>query len=193
VVATSDGPPQVVSTAPARFVTDRIGCALGTIVLMARDGRLSSLDYLECHDRMMTLLTARYGAVEVVAARDPFGFSTRVRAYLAGDIAAIDEIPIDPGGTRFQQRVWATLRRIPAGTKITYSDLARAIGHPNAIRAAGAANARNAVAIVVPCHRVVGRDGSLTGYAGGLWRKRWLLGHEGRWVAARAEPVSALL
>jgi len=75
--------------------------------------------------------------------------------------------------------VWTALRRIPAGSTVTYSDLARAAGRPQAIRAAGAANGRNAISIVVPCHRVIGRDGSLTGYGGGLQRKAWLLRHEG--------------
>ncbi|HEV8439104.1 MAG TPA: methylated-DNA--[protein]-cysteine S-methyltransferase [Methylomirabilota bacterium] len=160
------------------FQIDEIPCALGTIVILARDGGLSSVDFGDCRDRMLALLGLRYGAVDCVPADDPFGLSSRLRAYLAGDLAAIDDIPVEAGGTSFQRDVWKALRRIPAGTTVTYTDLARAIGRPAAVRAVAAANARNPVAIVVPCHRVVGRDGSLTGYGGGLWRKRWLLSHE---------------
>jgi len=162
------------------FLTDEIACALGTIVIAARAGRLCSLDFGDGRDRVRASLAQRYGASSVRRARDPFGLSGRIRAYLAGDLGAIDQIPVETGGTAFQRRVWAALRRIPAGTAITYSDLAREIGRPSAVRAAGAANARNPIAIVVPCHRVIGKDGLLTGYAGGLSRKRWLLTHERR-------------
>jgi methylated-DNA-[protein]-cysteine S-methyltransferase len=105
--------------------------------------------------------------------------STRLRRYFQGDVEAIDGVSVDMGGTVLQRRVWATLRGIPAGTTVTYGDLARAVGRPNAARAIGMINGQNPVAIVVPCHRVVGADASPTGYAGGLWRKRWLLHHEG--------------
>ena len=97
----------------------------------------------------------------------------------SGDLAVIDDIPVETGGTPFQRRVWSALRRIPAGSTVAYGDLARDVGRPAAPRAVGAVNALNPVAIVLPCHRVIGRDASLTGYAGGLWRKRWLLHHEG--------------
>jgi methylated-DNA-[protein]-cysteine S-methyltransferase len=125
--------------------------------------------------------------VELVPTRNPFRFSDRIEAYLAGDLAAIDDIPVDTGGTDFQQRVWTALRRIPAGTTVTYATLARRIGHPTAIRAVGAANGQNPIAIVIPCHRMIGHDASLTGYAGGLWRKRWLLNHER--LRAAGEPT----
>jgi methylated-DNA-[protein]-cysteine S-methyltransferase len=108
-----------------------------------------------------------------------------VRAYLAGSYGAIDGIPVDTGGTPFQRRVWSALRRIPAGQTLTYGALARRLGTPAASRAVGRAVSLNPVAIVVPCHRVIGADGRLTGYAGGLDRKRWLLAHE-RAARARA-------
>lgn len=92
------------------------------------------------------------------------------------------ELPLAPVGTPFQQRVWAALVEIPYGETATYLDLARRLGDPKATRAVGAANGRNPLAVLVPCHRVVGSDGSLTGYAGGMQRKRWLLRHE---MAAR--------
>ena len=86
---------------------------------------------------------------------------------------------VKTGGTAFQKAVWAALRAIPAGETRSYSQLAAAIGSPKAVRAAGLANGQNPIAVVVPCHRVIGANGTLTGYAGGLERKRWLLAHEG--------------
>jgi len=100
-------------------------------------------------------------------------------AYFAGDLTAIDDVPVATNGTPFQRTVWAALRRIPAGTTTSYGALAASIGYPSAMRAVGLANGANPVAIIVPCHRVIGADHSLTGYGGGLPRKRWLLEHEG--------------
>jgi methylated-DNA-[protein]-cysteine S-methyltransferase len=99
--------------------------------------------------------------------------------YFAGT-RRLFELPLDGGGTPFQQRVWTLLVAIPFGVRRSYGDLARALGTPGASRAVGAANGRNPIAIVVPCHRVIGSDGSLTGYGGGEHRKRWLLDHEAR-------------
>ena len=115
----------------------------------------------------------------LVRERDPNGFSSKVRAYLDGDLAALDEIPVETGGTPFQRQVWQALREVGPGTTSTYGELARRLGRPTAARAVGAANGRNPVALVVPCHRIVGANGALTGYAGGVERKRWLLKHEG--------------
>jgi methylated-DNA-[protein]-cysteine S-methyltransferase len=88
-------------------------------------------------------------------------------------------LPLAPRGTAFQQRVWEELVKIPFGKTCTYTDIAVAVGNAKTIRAVGNANGRNPIAIVIPCHRIIGSDGSLTGYAGGLWRKGWLLEHEG--------------
>jgi methylated-DNA-[protein]-cysteine S-methyltransferase len=99
-------------------------------------------------------------------------------AYLRGDLGALTDLPLDPDGTDFQRRVWEALRRVPPGATTSYGELARAVGSPAAVRAVGAANAKNPIPILIPCHRVVGSDGSLTGYSGGLDRKRWLLSHE---------------
>lgn len=93
-------------------------------------------------------------------------------------------VPLAPQGTPFQMRVWEALQTIPYGTTTTYAAIATLLGDINAVRAVGAANGRNAISIIIPCHRVIGADGSLTGYAGGLWRKQWLLEHEG----ALAQP-----
>jgi methylated-DNA-[protein]-cysteine S-methyltransferase len=99
--------------------------------------------------------------------------------YFAGQRRSFD-LPLDATGTPFQHQVWAQLRKIPFGTTTSYGDLARRIGDPGKARAVGAANGRNPISIVVPCHRVIGADGSLTGFGGGIERKRWLLAHEAR-------------
>ena len=103
-------------------------------------------------------------------------------AYFAGALKDFD-LPLDPCGTPFQQKVWAALREIPFGRTISYAQLARRTGDPKAVRAVGAANGRNPIPLVVPCHRVIGADGSLVGFGGGLERKRWLLCHEGALAA----------
>ena len=99
-------------------------------------------------------------------------------AYFAGRLETFD-VPLAPNGTEFQRRVWTTLRAIPFGATISYAELARRVSNVAAVRAVGAANGRNPIPIIVPCHRVIGSDGSLTGFGGGLERKRWLLEHEG--------------
>jgi methylated-DNA-[protein]-cysteine S-methyltransferase len=103
----------------------------------------------------------------------------RLRRYFDGELDALDDIAVDPAGTPFQLRVWTALRDVRAGTTTSYSALARHIGTPNAVRAVGAANGANPIPIIIPCHRVIGADGRLVGYGGGLDRKRWLLAHEG--------------
>ncbi len=158
---------------------DHISSPIGTILLVADDRALYALDFEDTRQRMMELLERHYGPVRLRAAENPGGFSAKVRAYLAGDLTALDSIPVAMGGTPFQRKVWTRLRKIKCGTTLSYGEIASAIGHPNAVRAVGSTNARNPIALVVPCHRVIGADGSLTGYAGGLSRKRWLLQHEG--------------
>lgn len=102
-----------------------------------------------------------------------------LRAYFAGTRRDLSALVLAPQGSEFMLRVWSALREIPFGCTESYGALARRVGYPGAARAVGLANARNPLALVVPCHRVIGSDGRLTGYAGGLWRKRWLLAHEG--------------
>lgn len=158
---------------------DEVGSPLGTLVLVSRQGALCALDFDDCRERMDSLLRARYGEVELRPRPDPNGFSSRVGAYLDGDLGALDPIAVETGGTSFQRRVWSALREIRPGRTVTYGQLAEGLGRPSAARAVGMTNARNPIALVLPCHRVVGADGSLTGYAGGIHRKRWLLEHEG--------------
>jgi len=158
------------------LLVDLIASPLGRVAIAAHDGRLCALEFGSA--RLDRQLAARYPGVPRRRSRNPFGLSAKIRAYLAGDLAAVDRIPVDTGGTPFQQLVWRALRRIPAGHTMTYGALARALGRGAAARAVGAANGSNPISLVVPCHRLVGGDDSLTGYGGGLWRKRWLLRHE---------------
>ena len=151
---------------------------IGTIMLAVRDGALAALVFAEGWPDRRARLVKRFGDVDLRRAADPAGVSGRLAAYFAGDLGALDAIAVDPGGTPFQRRVWAALRRIPPGETISYQALAHRIGASAAVRAVGAANGANPVGIVVPCHRVIGADGRLTGYAGGIERKRWLLAHE---------------
>ncbi|HEY0753880.1 MAG TPA: methylated-DNA--[protein]-cysteine S-methyltransferase [Ktedonobacteraceae bacterium] len=162
---------------------DSLDSPLGMIVLVVDGEYLCSLDYADYETRMMTLLQRRYGTVHLTQTTNPSGISYRIRAYLTGEYSCLDDIAVKTGGTVFQQLVWSALRAIPVGTTTTYGALAAQLGKPTAFRAVGAANALNPVAIVLPCHRVVGADASLTGYAGGLERKRWLLWHESRVLA----------
>ncbi len=166
------------------ILSDRIETPIGTMVLMAREATLLLLEFDDATERVAREMTQRFGALDVQPADDPFGLSSRVRAYFAGELTAIEGIETDGGGTEFQRRVWAELKRIPCGVTISYGELARRLGDKNAMRAVGLANGRNPISIVVPCHRVIGADGSMTGYGGGLDRKVWLLGHEG----ARMRP-----
>jgi len=151
---------------------------IGTIVLAVRDGTLTALVFAEGWPDRRARLVKRFGDVDLRRAADPAGVSGRLAAYFAGDLGALDAIAVDAGGTPFQRRVWGALRTIPPGETVSYQTLARRIGAPTAVRAVGAANGDNPVGIVVPCHRVIGADGSLTGYGGGIERKRWLLTHE---------------
>lgn len=159
---------------------DVISSPIENIVIVVDGDRMCSLDFVDCTQRMMMLLERHYGSVHLIPTTNPCGYSDLVRRYFAGDYQSLDAIPVSTGGTPFQQQVWSALRTIPPGTTKTYGELAAQLGKPTAYRAVGATNALNPVGIVLPCHRVIGADASLTGYAGGLERKRWLLQHEGK-------------
>jgi methylated-DNA-[protein]-cysteine S-methyltransferase len=162
-----------------RLAYDQVPSPAGPIVIVAGEAGLVAVDFGEPDERLWRLLRARFGTVEPEPVADPLGASTHMRAYLAGRLDALDALPVEAGGTPFQREVWAALRTIPAGGTWSYKRLAERLGRPAAVRAVGLANGANPVGIVVPCHRVIGADGSLTGYGGGLERKRWLLEHEG--------------
>jgi len=155
----------------------------GAIVLVERGSALVGLVFEDHWKGFSRDLERRFGAFTFEEDLQTEGATAGLRHYLAGDLLALDSIEVDTGGTLFQQAVWRALRRIPPGTTWSYARLACEIGRPSATRAVAAANGANPVSIVIPCHRVIGSDGSLTGYGGGLPRKRWLLTHEGAILA----------
>lgn len=167
---------------PLAFTLDRLATPIGELLIVAdAAGRLRAIDWSDHESRMRRLLDRYYGAgrYALSAARDPGGLTRAMRSYFAGDLAVIDALPSETTGTPFQRSVWQALRGIRSGTTISYAELARRIGSPRAVRAAGLANGQNPIGIVLPCHRVIGSNGTLTGYGGGLPRKKWLLEHEG--------------
>jgi methylated-DNA-[protein]-cysteine S-methyltransferase len=161
---------------------------IGDLLLFARGGALCALAFADGRHAIRPWLERRFGPIDLRMTADPAGAASALDRYFDGDLHALDALGVDTGGTPFQQRVWSALRAIPVGAAVSYSALARTIGAPTAVRAVAAANGANPVAIVVPCHRVIGADGSLTGYGGGLARKRWLLAHEGAPLAKPGTP-----
>jgi methylated-DNA-[protein]-cysteine S-methyltransferase len=152
---------------------------VGELTLFVHGDALCGVAFDGRYERLHPQLAGRFGRdFAAVDTPDPAGAVTRLQAYFDGDLAALDPIPVETGGTPFQARVWAALRRIPVGATCSYRELARAVGSPEAVRAVGAANGANPVSLVVPCHRVIASDGTLCGYGGGLPRKQWLLQHE---------------
>jgi methylated-DNA-[protein]-cysteine S-methyltransferase len=151
---------------------------LGDVRFARRDGRLLALAFSDCWPAVGSALGRRLGPIEWADAGDAGELGPRLGAYFAGDLSTLSGVEIELVGTPFQRRVWSALREIPAGRTTTYGELARRLGSPAAVRAVGAANGANPLWLVVPCHRALGADGSLTGYGGGIERKRWLLAHE---------------
>lgn len=151
------------------------------LVLTDEAGAVRAADWEDYEARMHRLLRLQYPAVgaHLVARTKPSDARRGLESYFEGDLAAIDRIGTRTGGTAFQREVWTALRGIAAGTTSTYGALAAGIGRPEAPRAVGLANGSNPIGVVVPCHRVIGANGALTGYGGGMQRKRWLLSHEG--------------
>jgi len=156
----------------------RFASPLGTIITAVHDGRVCALEFEARWPRRRRALERRFGPLALRTSADPAGAVSALREYFAGRLDALEGIAVDPGGTPFQRRVWDALRGIAPGATVSYADLARRIGAPAAVRAVGAANGANPVCLAIPCHRVIGADGSLTGYAAGVQRKRWLLAHE---------------
>ena len=167
-----------------RLWMDKLNSPVGRLDLyvIPSSGALCALEFESGKNRLSGStpgsLLARFGTVETERTDDPCGYTSQMAAYLDGDMTVLDSIPVDAHGTPFQKTVWNALRRLRAGETTSYGALAIAIGRPGASRAVGLANGSNPIAIVVPCHRVIGANGTLTGYAGGLERKRWLLDHE---------------
>lgn len=164
-----------------RLLTDKFETPIGEMMIVADvHGNLRAAEWTDHTERMLSLLRRHYGkngfALESV--HNPGGLADALKSYFAGELASIAALPTQTAGTSFQRKVWHSLREIPCGTTVSYGTLAERIGQPSAVRAVGLANGANPIGVVVPCHRVVGSDGSLTGYGGGIERKRWLLNHE---------------
>ncbi|HEY2431860.1 MAG TPA: methylated-DNA--[protein]-cysteine S-methyltransferase [Vicinamibacterales bacterium] len=157
---------------------DSVDSPLGPLAVGERAARLCLLHFGGDGDHVESVLERWYPGEPRVRREVP-AVRAMLSRYFAGEFGVIDAVAVELNGTGFQKTVWQALRRIPSGTTVSYAELARRIGEPAAVRAVGSANGANPVALVVPCHRVIGSDGSLTGYGGGLDRKRWLLIHEG--------------
>lgn len=169
--------------------TARFRSPVGELTLAARDTRVVAICFEGTWESRRERLAARFPGDAFREARDPAGTIAKLRRYFDGDLGALLDVDVDTGGTPFQQRVWTALRNIEAGSTRSYAAIAAAAGAPTAVRATGAANGANPVVIVVPCHRVIGSDGSLTGFGGGLPRKKWLLAHESAQAGLFARAV----
>jgi len=162
-----------------KFTIDRWESPMGTLLLVTdQEGVLRALEFGDLESRMHRLLTRYYPGYELQAGPAPENLLRALQAYFGGKLDALKSVPVAMGGTEFQRKVWKGLQTIPVGTTSSYGQLASQLGHPQASRAVGAANGANPIGIVVPCHRVIGANGSLTGYGGGMARKQWLLHHE---------------
>jgi len=166
---------------PLHLLADQFSTPIGGMRVVADEvGNLRVAFFAEHEADVLRYLRRHYGehGFTLEPARNPHGITQAIARYFAGELNAIDDLPVKAVGTGFQQEVWRALRTIPCGTTTSYGKLAQQIGRPEAVRAVGLANGANPVAVVVPCHRVIGANGSLTGYGGGIERKRWLLQHE---------------
>ncbi|WP_129775178.1 methylated-DNA--[protein]-cysteine S-methyltransferase [Peristeroidobacter soli] len=167
------------SATPFSFRLECIKSPVGDMLVVADEQeRLRALGWVDLEARLQRTLAVLYGDVKLQTQPVAPAITEALLGYLEGKLDAIDSISVETGGTAFQRSVWQGLRSIPVGTTMSYGDFAARIGRPKAVRAVGHANGSNPICIVVPCHRLIGADGSLTGYGGGLPRKRWLLNHE---------------
>lgn len=158
---------------------DQMQTPVGEMLIVTdSEGAVRGLDFADFEARMHKLLAWHAPGATLTPGRAPEAVRRAIVAYFDGDVRALDALPVKTKGTAFQSEVWAALRAIPVGETRSYGQLAAAIGRPSAVRAVGLANGSNPVGVIVPCHRVIGANGTLTGYAGGLERKRWLLAHE---------------
>jgi methylated-DNA-[protein]-cysteine S-methyltransferase len=155
----------------------RVDSPIGPLTVAVHDGCVCLL-WFGSSAGVVEALGRWYPAERVTPSTDPAGAVSALHAYFAGSLTALDVVPVELHGTRFQQRVWQRLRTVRPGATASYAEIARGIGAPAAVRAVGAANGANPVAVIVPCHRIIGSNGGLIGYGGGLQRKRWLLDHE---------------
>lgn len=168
------------ATPPETLTLESLETPFGPILVAAdAAGRLCAVEFWNDEAEMRQLLRRHYGAARAAFGQVAAPIRQAFERYFGGDPQALKDVPWTTGGTAFQRKVWTALTTIPVGETWSYAQLAAAIGAPKAVRAVGLANGANPVPIVIPCHRVIGADGSLTGFGGGLARKRWLLRHEG--------------
>lgn len=164
---------------PDELTLGRMPSPLGELLILTdAAGDLWACEYADVEDRLHHFLARRHLRHRLTQGAAPLAAATAIAAYFDGDLAAIDTVSVKLNGTDFQNRAWAALRTIPPGQPLSYAGQAARLGNVRAARAVGSANHDNPVSIVIPCHRLVGASGALTGYAGGLERKRWLLYHE---------------
>ncbi len=171
-------PSSPTNTRIPRLFHEVLDSPIGPVHIVGTEAAVHAVDFGGFQARMHALLQRRYGTYELVPSRDALGVTASLERYFGGDFAALDHICVDAGGTPYQERIWAALRTIPSGQTRSYGELAAQAG--THARAVGHANALNPIAVIVPCHRVIGANATLTGYAGGLARKAWLLEHEAR-------------
>ena len=176
------------SKPPERLRLDRLTTPIGEALIVTDEGGyLRAFDWADRESAMTRLLRLHYGSVVPEPGAAPSNVKRLLRRYFEGELGGLAGIEWRTGGTPFQRAVWTGLTTIAPGETLSYGALAAKLGWPKSVRAVGLANGANPISVVVPCHRVIGADGSLTGYGGGLERKRWLLGHEG--AAFREAPV----
>ncbi len=178
------------SKPPERLRLDRLTTPIGeSLIVTDEDGCLRAFDWADRESSMARLLRLHYGSMVPEPGTAPAHLKRLLRHYFDGDIGCLAAIEWRTSGTPFQRAVWTGLTTIAPGETLSYGALAAKLGCPRSVRAVGLANGSNPISVVVPCHRVIGADGSLTGYGGGIARKRWLLNHEG--AAFRDAPVRA--
>lgn len=176
------------ATAPRLLGLDRLETPIGIALLVTdADDLLCALDWEDYEPRMRELLRLQHGAFDLKDRPAPRAVRSALSAYFNGELDALGAIKWRLGGTPFQRKVWTALVDIPPGTTMSYGALAVQLGAPKAMRAVGHANGANPLSVVIPCHRLIGADGSLVKYGGGLHRKRWLLAHEGVVVGSGAK------
>lgn len=178
---------------PERLIIDRLETPIGTALLAVDEGGfVRAFDWTDHEDRQARLAARYSGEARMETGAAPAAVRAAIADYFDGDLSALDDIPCRTGGTAFQVACWRALCEIPPGRTASYGEQAARIGRPNAVRAVGLANGANPIGLIVPCHRVIGADGTLTGYGGGLHRKRWLLRHEGAAFRDAGEETLAL-
>jgi len=150
---------------------------IGELEIMTKSGAIILCEFSDRQKRITAHLAKHYNGDEIVNISAPAPIKTAFDMYFKGELHALEKLPIAPLGSAHQLKAWKYLQTIPAGTTQSYGTMAKNID--SHARAVGSANGRNAIALTVPCHRIIGADGSLTGYAGGIERKKWLLKHEG--------------